>query len=168
MFRNKKILEQIELEKNKLLSIKEEIEKEKQQLLFIKEQLDNTTPKVDISDIYVWEDGGLYSIVRLEVYKFRGKDYYGNDADGYKSTLIDIFTNNVVYQKSSADLIKRREPIFSKGYNYLYYAKFFPLHGADKNLLAYTNKKVPLYVIQQLYYKLNNIDVNANVLKKQK
>lgn len=42
---------------------------------------------------------------------------------------------------------------------------FFQLYRADKNLLAYTDKKVPLYVIQQLYYKLNNVDVKTYVLK---
>lgn len=34
MFRNKKLLEQIELEKQQLLSIKQELTKEKKQLLF--------------------------------------------------------------------------------------------------------------------------------------
>ena len=28
--------------------------------------------------------------------------------------------------------------------------------------------EVPLYVLQQLYYKLNNVDINAYILKKEK
>mgnify|MGYP003469152936 CR=1 FL=1 len=31
------------------------------------------------------------------------------------------------------------------------------------NLLAYLDKKVPLYVLQNLYYKLNNIDINSKI-----
>lgn len=91
----------------------------------------------------------------------------GEYIEGYSSTLTDIFTNEVIYQKNSANMIERREKkINYKNPSDSYYAKFFPLFGADKNLLAYTDKKVPLYVIQQLYYRLNNVDVNAPVLKK--
>lgn len=100
MFKNKKRLK--ELEDTRL-----ELEKEKQELLFIKEQLDNTMPKIDISNVYVWYDNDIYS-----------------------------------------------------------YAYLSPIYAVDRNILAYTDKMVPMYVLQQLYYKLNNVDVNAKILKK--
>ena len=49
-----------------------------------------------------------------------------------------------------------------------YFAYFYPIHEVDRNLLAYINKQVPLYILQQLYYRLNRIDVNAKILKKEK
>lgn len=163
MFGNKKILKQIE-------EAKQQLEAEKQELLFIKEQLEDSTPKVDISNIYVWQDKGLYSIVRLNVQKIHGKTWggIGKETDGYLSTLTDIFTNNIVYQKSATEKINRKQYISGKTLDEGYYAYFIPLHDIDRNLLAYANKKVPLYVLQQLYYRLNNVDVNAYVLKKEK
>ena len=47
-----------------------------------------------------------------------------------------------------------------------YYAYFYPIYEADRNILAYTNRLVPLYVLQQLYYRLNKIYVDAKILKK--
>lgn len=44
-------------------------ENKKQELLFIKEQLDDSTPKIDISNVYVWKTQHLYSIVKLEIKK---------------------------------------------------------------------------------------------------
>ena len=156
MFRNKKRLQ--------------EIEKEKQELLFIKQQLEDITPKVDISNIYVWKENRIYSIVKLDIQKIRGTCAFlgGKEVDGYESTLIDIFSNNVIYQKDSIEKIKREEYIPGKELGQGHDALVLPIHEVDKNILAYTDKKVPLYVLQQLYYKLNNIDINAYALKKQK
>ena len=167
MFKSKKILQQIEKEKQELLLIKEQIEKEKKELQFIKEKLEASTPMVDISDVYVWLYKGEYSIVRLNVEKIRGRLLNGNGplVDAYCSTLFDIFTNNVIYQKKSIDKIQQKElvNINEPQIAYLSHIKHF-----DKNLLAYIDKKVPLYVLQQLYYRLNNVDVDAYVLKKKK
>ena len=162
MFKNRKILKQIKKEKEELFLIKEE-------LLFIKEQLEDGTPKVDISNVYVWKDNGLYSIVKLNVEKFRGATWggLGRERNGFRSTLVDIFTGKTIYTKCSLELIKSEEWI---NYGSLvtdgYYAHLIPIYKIDNNILAYADKKVPLYVLQQLYYKLNNVDVNAKILKK--
>lgn len=163
MFGNKKVLKEIE-------EAKQQLEAQKQELLFIKEQLEDSTPKVDISNIYVWKDNDLYSIVRLDVQKIHGRNWSGAgvETDGYLSTLIDIFTNNIVYQNRSTEKISRKQYILGKTLDEGRYGYFIPLHDVDRNLLAYINKKVPLYVLQQLYYRLNNVGVNAYVLKKEK
>lgn len=163
MIGNKKALRQIQEER-------EQLELEKQELLFIKEQLEDTSPKVDISNLYIWKDKGIYSIVRLDVSDCRGRAWggVGKMVDGYQSTLTDIFTNKVIYEKTSVEKINNKEYISGNTLENSYYAYFYPIHCADRNLLAYTDKIVPLYVLQQLYYKLNNVDLNAKVLKKEK
>lgn len=162
MFANKKKLKEIE-------EMKQELEREKQELLFIKEQLEDSMPKIDISNVYVWEDKGVYSIVKLDIQKIRGVNkFFMMEVDGYGSTLIDVFSNNVIYQKDSMSKIRREENILGETIGEGYTAYLIPICEVDKNLLAYTDKKVPLYVLQQLYYKLNNVDVNAYTLKKEK
>lgn len=163
MFGIKKRLKQIEEEK-------EYLKKEKEELLFIKEQLENTTPKIDISNVFVWNDKNTYSIVRLDVQNIRGKTLggFGEEVDGFYSTLTDIFTNQIIYEKSSTCKIQSKERIvFSIHNKDNYYAYLYPIYRFDNNLLAFVDKKVPLYILQQLYYELNNIDVNAYTLKKE-
>jgi len=161
MFRHKKRLKELE-------DARLELEKEKQELLFIKEQLDNTMSKMDISNVYVWYDNDVYSIVRLEVENIQGRACrgHGKRVNGYRSTLIDIFTNDVLYQKCSVDKIGSRELILNESLTDNHYAYLSPIYTVDRNILAYTDKMVPMYVLQQLYYKLNNVDVNAKILKK--
>ena len=163
MFGKKKRLEQIEQSRKQL-------ELEKQELLFIKEQLEDSTPKIDVSNIYVWKDKDLWSIVRLDVEKFRGRNWggIGQEVGGYLSTLTDIFSGNVIYQRSATEIIQRKQYIRGKTLEDGYDAYLLPLHEVDKNLLAYTDKKVPLYVLQQLYYKLNNVNVNEYGLTQKK
>lgn len=95
MFKTKKELKQLE-------EARKQLENEKQELLFIKEQLENSTPKVDISNVYIWKDKDLYSIVKLNVTKYRGYNWggLGKEVDGYHSTLTDIFTNEVIFEKN--------------------------------------------------------------------
>ena len=166
MFGKKKRLEQLE----KIEQARKQLKLEKQELLFIKEQLEDSTPKVDVSNIYVWQHQGLFTIVRLDVEKFRGRNWggLGDEVTGYLSTLTDIFTNNIVYQRSATEKIQRKQYIGGKSIEDGYYAYLLPLHECDRNLLAYTNKKIPLYVLQQLYYKLNNVDVKSLVLTRAK
>lgn len=155
--------------KKRLIEIKEKeeyLEKLKKELLFIKQNLEDTTPKIDISDLYIWSENGLNSIVRLNVKKIHGRTIFG-DEDGYESTLVDIFSNKIIYTKSSVDLITSKQWV-DKSYKEGYYAYLTPLHKFDNNILAYADKKVPLYVLQQLYYKLNNVDINGCVLKNNK
>lgn len=163
MFKTKKELKQLE-------EVRKQLENEKQELLFIKEQLGNSTPKVDTSNIYIWEDNGLYSIVKLNVTKYRGYNWggLGKEVDGYHSTLTNIFTNEVIFEKNSMNKIESEELIRKDSLENSYFAHFFPIYAADRSILAYADKKVPMYVLQQLYYKLNNVNVNAQVLKKTK
>lgn len=163
MFGKRKILKQIETEKQQLEAIKQE-------LLFIKENLEDTTPKIDISDLYIWNENGLYSIVKLNVENFRGATWggLGRERNGFKSTLVDIFTNQTIYIKQSLELINSKQWV-NRGNSVEdgYYAYLTPIYKFDNNILAYADKKVPLYVLQQLYYKLNDVNINAYVLKKE-
>ena len=155
--------------KKRLIEIKEKeeyLEKLKSELLFIKQNLEDMTPKIDISDLYIWSENGLNSIVRLNVKKIHGRSIFGQE-DGYESTLVDIFSNKTIYTKCSVDLITSKQWV-DKSYKEGYYAYLTPLHKFDNNILAYADKKVPLYVLQQLYYKLNNVDINGCVLKNNK
>ena len=155
--------------KKRLIEIKEKeeyLEKLKSELLFIKQNLEDMTPKIDISDLYIWSENGLNSIVRLNVKKIHGRSIFGQE-DGYESTLVDIFSNKTIYTKCSVDLITSKQWV-DKSYKEGYYAYLTPLHKFDNNILAYADKKVPLYVLQQLYYKLNNVDINDCVLKNNK
>ena len=153
--------------KKRLMEIKEarnELENEKKELLFIKKLLEDQTPKIDISNVFVWYDNGLYSLVRLEVKKIKGKNCFGNIEDGYESNLIDIFSNCLVYRKTAVDTINSKEYV-STGEGGRY-ANLYPIHKFYTDILVYADKKVPLYVLQQLYYRLNNVDVNVYKLEK--
>ena len=164
MFGKKKQLKEIE---DKL----QRIEKEKEELLKIKEMLDDQSPKIDISDLYVWEDKKNYYIVNKKERPITGRCMGGKGprCNGMESTLIDIFTNKVIYNKSSVNPIMNHELIkvtddFVFG-NQDYYARLYPIYEISKTLLAYPDKKVPLYVLQQFYYELNNIDITKIKVK---
>lgn len=154
MFGNKKKLKQIKAEKQKLEELKAE-------LLFIKKNLEDTTPKIDSSDLYVWRENGLSSIVKLTIKNFRGKNGYGIEKDGYESTLTDIFTNKIIYTKRSIELITPVQLVNG------HYAYLTPIYRFDNNILAYSDKMVPMYVLQQLYYELNGVNISEH-LQKQK
>lgn len=156
--KKKKILQQIDQEKQQLETIKQE-------LIFIKSNLEDKTPKIDVSNIYVWENNGLFSIVRLNEVKLPVTPH---SKSLVVSSLIDIFTNNVIYKKCSLYKVQRCEYISADIGEAGYYAHFYPIYDVDNNILAYADKKVPLYILQQLYYKLNNVDINADILKKTK
>lgn len=164
MLKSKKKKTQIEEEIKKLKKLKEE-------LLFIKNNLDDKSPKVDISDVYIWEVDSIYNIVKLQEEKIVGYRVGGfgrkvSGYKGYKSILIDIFTNKEIYRKENIDKIGDREPCRVNGR--VEWSFFYPIYKAEPALLAYVDKKVPLYVLQQVYYKLNNVNLGSNVLKKQK
>ena len=94
----------------------------------------------------------------------------GIDID-YKMGVIGMVTDSdgkVIYQRSATETIQRKEYISGKTLRDGYYAFLIPLHEVDNNLLAYTNKQIPIYILQQLYYKLNNVNVNALTLTQKK
>ena len=155
MFKNKKEIQKLE--------------KLKEELLFITNNLETTTPKIDISNVYIWEENGLYSIVKLNIENIRGATWngLGRVKDGYKSTLTDIFTNQIIYTKKSVNLISQEQWIMSSDENTPgHFAYLFPIYKLEPDILAYADKQVPLYALQQLYYKLNNVNLNNKILKK--
>lgn len=147
------------------------IEKEKQELLRLKEILEDNYPKIDLKDIYVLTVDDINYIVRMQVEEKIGVDYFKNREIGKYSKLIDIFSNKIVYEKFSYNLIDREEYVgnrkdkFYIKNNYIYLK---PIIEVDKNLLAYTNGLIPTYVLIKLYYKLNNIDTTSSILTKKK
>ena len=69
-------------------------------------------------------------------------------------------------KKTSTEKINNKQYMRENTLKDSYYAYFYPIYEADRNILAYTNRLVPLYVLQQLYYRLNKIYVDAKILKK--
>lgn len=165
MFGKKKQEKRIE---NKLLEIK----REKEELLKIKELLEDTTPKVDISNVYVWECDGISSIVRYYVKPMVGRALGGAGPirNGFESTLVDIFNEQPIYKKCSTELIKERELVKDVTGRYTNkYARLNHILEVDKRLLVYPDKRVPKYILQQDYYLLNNIDITkSKILEKGK
>lgn len=130
---------------------------QKKRLLFIQDNLNNEDSKIDISNVYIWHNGSENRIVRLHV--SRTAPQYMQY--GYDSSLVDIFTNEVVYFKRDCERIKMKEYIYEKN-NYAYIT---PLYEFNKNILVYPDNKVPLYVLKRIFYQINNIDI-SNVLEK--
>lgn len=132
------------------------LEKEKQQLQRIKEMLNNASLEIDINDLYVWTIDNTCYIVRETVTPCTIRKNIGVELinSGFKSTLIDIFTNEIIYCKESRDLIKREEVMYTGN-------KGTCVPIIEKCALSnFPNKKVPLYILKHLYYKLNNIDIS--------
>ena len=160
MFKNKKSLKEIE---EKISQLK----KEKQELLKIKEILEDKTSKIDIKDVYIFSVDGINYIVRLQVDKRPGKNYFGIPGFGNYSKVIDIFSNKIIYEKFSYKLIEREEYIGDRKNDFYLkdnYAYLKPIVEVDTDLLAYPNLLVPEYVLINLYYKLNKVDVNSDIL----
>ena len=159
MFKNKKILEEIKEERRKLSEEKEEI-------LKLKEIMTSSYPKIDISYVYLCEEKGIYYIGKLYEKKIKGRLYGGKGplSDGYEATFVDIFNKNIIFKKGSRDKIGRKVCIFEddtlRNYHYVHLT---PICEIEPNILAYLDKQVPLYVLQNLYYKLNNIDINSKI-----
>ena len=148
-------------------SNKQDINALKQELEFIKNQLEETSPKIDITNVYVFEKNGIYSFVRLQVEKIEGLWLNTFQVEGYLSTLTDIFSNQIIFEKCARNHIDKKEIIIDNNQT-ISWASIKPIYEIEHNLLAYIDKKVPQYVLQQLYYKLNNIDLNCPILKKTK
>ncbi len=145
---------------------KELLEKEKEQLLKIKQMMENTNNHdvIDISDVYVWIENGIHCLVRLAVENITGENKYGTIINEYKSTLTDIFTGKVIYEKNSTEKIDDLEKIDYNGRTRL--ASFMNIFNVERELLIYIDKQVPKYILQQLFYRLNNIDISESKYQK--
>ena len=149
----------------------EELRNEKNQLLRLKEILEEQSPKIDISDVYIFSHNGINSIVTL---KIKMVSNYNNDirkTQMLESTLTDIFSNTIVYKKISPKPIEKteyigREEVNGFGMYKSIEATLAPICEVEHCLLAYTDKKVPLYVLQQIFYNLNDVDLDDPVLIK--
>ena len=161
MFENKKLLKQIQLEKEKLQELKKEI-------INIQNILEDKSPKIDISNTFVFHIDGIYHFVNKEMIPIIGNTLTKKNANGYHIILRNIFGENIIYEKFSLQSIDRKEFIDNNNKFYFkdLYAYFFPIHELEHSLLTYVDNLVPTYVLQQLYYKVNGINLNAHILKK--
>lgn len=144
----KKRLKELEIKK-------QEIEKEKQELLKIKEMLEEETPKIDITNVYSAKINGIKYFVRSSTDQVTAySPFFGKNVPANHLVLCDIFSDNIVYDKTSTDSIKKLGEDVS----------LQRIYHEDINLLAYIDYQVPTYVLQQLYYKLNGIDLSSQTL----
>lgn len=168
MFKFRRQKNELELKKEELEKLKQDLMKEINELSFIKNELNKTQPVIDITNVYIWYDDeiGIYNIVRYDVRPIVAKNIFDKLANGYESTLVDIFSNNILYHKLSMTRINYKESVLDDKSYKTHNAYLIPISKVDKNVLAFVDNKVPLYVLQQLYYKLNKVDVKAYILKK--
>ncbi len=144
----------------------EEIEKIKKELNYIKEQMGEKNKLIDINNLYVWECNGKFNIVNLDIKEIYGRTWIGAEVKAYKSTLKDIFTNEVIYILRNTRKIRSREKINDGNKQHIAYLK--PICKVNKKLKLYPNKKVPLYILQEMYNQINNVDNKEIILKKNK
>ena len=128
----------------------------------------DTSPKIDITCVHVVEKHGIKYLAKLFINSCTGKNGLGVTVSGYKSTLVDIFSNQVIHEKNSINHLQRKEEVFIDPCNCKesYFITCTPICEVIHELLAYPNKQVPEYVLQQAYYKLNNVNVNSKILSK--
>lgn len=134
--------------------IKESIIKEKEELEAIKILLEDKTKKIDISNMYVFSYGGISYIITLEL----------NDNDLFM--LRDIFNKQVLFKIFRSEMGNGHEVYMglNKRYNGEdFYGTLVPIIEKTPDFLIYTNRQVPIYVLQQYLYKLNNLDVRNYV-----
>ena len=163
MFKNKKILQDIEI-------AKKELEQQKAELQFIKAQMTDTSPKIDITYVHVFRKHGINYFAKLYIEPGVGENGFGVTVKGYRSKLVDIFTNQVIHEKHSIDPLQREETIYEQP-PYIFNECIItctPICEVIPELLAYPDKQVPEYVLKQAYYNLNNVNVNSKILRKEK
>ncbi len=134
------------------------------QSLFLKPQNDDLETKIDISNVYVFESKGIYYLTRLFIRNIIGHCYGGRDVlvYGYESTLINIFTNEIIFQKNSINPIMENE--LSKDDDIgSYYMHIYPIYKFDSDLLKFEDNLVPISILNELYCNINS---KSKVLKK--
>lgn len=121
--------------------------------------------------MYIWYEEDIYYIVKLEVEKMTGyvNRGLGPKVEGYESKLIDIFTKKTIYKKLSISLIDKEQIVLEENnYRKYHYGYLFTISEKARELLVYTDKQVPLYVLQRLYYKLNKVNLSSPLLEEPK
>ena len=147
--KQKRILEDAKRILKETASKLEQIENEKKELHLMKKVLEDSSPKVDISNLYVYEENRIYFIVeRIDKETIGRAVYYNKAVKCVRTTLIDIFTKKAIYDE--LNLVKMTSS----------YLK--PILSVDHSLLVFPDQKVPFYLLQQLFYKLNNISLEES------
>ena len=155
---------EVEIKLEQIIEEKEALKKEREQLLKIQEMMKNTNniETIDISNVYVWRKNSVCYFVELKEEKTTKKIHQGLELNNYNLTLTDIFSKKIIYETSCK--IERYFEVEELGIAYKTYLT--PICEREHNLLVYADKKVPKYILLQLYYNLNNIDLTEPTLKK--
>lgn len=140
----------------------EQIQKEKEELELIKTLLTDNSPKIDISNLYVLYTNGIHYIVEKKEREIIGTNIIGITTKGYESMLIDIFTNQAIINQCSIERLEKNINFINKQTGDYDEGTLTPIINIEHSLLVFIDQKVPLYVLQQLYYKLNNIDITKD------
>ena len=140
--------------------IKSKLQKEKQELLRLKRIMENNYPKIDITNVYVFKEYDINHIVKADIKRIL-KNFY-------ELEMTDILSGEVVFRKCSKDpnrLIKRKVQVYDdKLCHKSHFAYIYPIQAKERDLLAFTDNEVPLYVLQKLYYKLNKVNIQNPIL----
>jgi len=156
MFNTKKKLKEIE-KKIKLL------QKEKVELLKIKEMLNDNSPKIDAAELFIFNNGKIKYIVRKEEKKIYSKVIKSKPT--YYIKLTNIFDNSVVFEHKSYEKYTNYINTYISGNN-IKKGYLIKIQNIVPNILAYADNKVPIYVLQRLFYKLNDINLLSPILQK--
>lgn len=149
MFPTKKAKRILEEANSKL----EQIQKEKKELEIMKKLLEYSYPKVDISNLYVLKENGNYFIVeKLEEPAIGKSVYFNKEVNCTRILITDIFTKKIIYDEAYLC----RYPLS------FHNLELRPILSVEHSLLAFPEQKVPFYLLQQLFYKLNNISLEEN------
>ncbi len=152
------MFEGIKLEKRRrqLEKIKEEIIKEKKELEKIKEILEEKEEKIDISKVQVFTYGKISYLVNLEK---KDNFFY----------LTDIFSQIIIFKFEFSDIKSNRKIYmglneeFNGENNYAYLT---PIIEMIPDLLLYSDRMVPSYVLRQQLWRMNGIKISNNSIRR--
>lgn len=173
---NKELLEKIEKSKDQKAALKNELSKyitkdkeedildiidkrlyeiklEKEELNKLRNLMDEEANYIDIKDVYVVQVNNIKYIARLErPHKMLHR-------------FVDVFNYVEVWSQVGStfdDAVRRHNIHYDEPLNYQNIKEIEPA------LLAYPDNLVPDYVLKQVFYIQNDVDLNSPVLKKEK
>ncbi|MBR1413208.1 MAG: hypothetical protein IJ574_00875 [Bacilli bacterium] len=152
------------------------IQEEKEELRKLYNFLENNYPKTDISNVYVMKsnNNNILSIVKIEIIPIKEKKVFEKIV-GYKALVKNVFTGKYIGRlfldieypiydqiiKGDINYHLREENDYNIDVDM--HVQFSPILEVAPELLAYVNNEVPIYVLQKIYYELNNIDINDEI-----
>lgn len=125
-----------------------EIRQEKNELKNIRSLMDEEASLIDITTVYIVEIDNIKYLAYLE--KPLSK----------VCLFKDIFSNEDIWKGIGSNLDEALNRSHSKP------TSVARLKDVEPVVLAYPNNLVPDYVLKQIYYSLNNVDLNNPILKK--